>query len=1086
MNKRMVTEPQKKRKKIFKWTAAGILIFICTICFAGVYLLKRGVTIERLNLRYATVSESSLVWNDKLELQLGTVSINQGEQGVGNLSLQELVGRSVKTAVVVSRFLSKITIESIKIADQTIKIVLAQQQDRSYLLNLESETTKLDGLLEIDPHGVRIIVQSAGDARIDLKLSGQIQIEAKDATVSGSMIADIADSFPVELNFLTDDKKVSFWGAEAGTITNIKPFVDIFGLAQYIQKWITDYLSGSRYHLLSYKGEYVYGDPMSIFHSLEAEIMVDDASYIFEPDLEPIYDDHPRAYFKNGVLDIRLNNPVFYGHDGVASWVDINFNDPDNVLLTANIKAKTMVDDDILNLLHYYSIDIPFRQVGGETEADLRLSINLRSDEVSGEGSFFIDEGIITYEGSAFDVKDLRFSLKDSEVLLEQLEVRYEDIFVAHVTGQIHDKDEWDIDIDLEQLTFDLGKSKLRLDNTGITPDIGYHVSPEGHFLETSKSSWKLDSTAITLGGFRAPVNLDDLAAEIPPISLEILPGILAKVSGYFSIKKQAADFNCELQKYHVKDFKLEQPRTLFRIRYLDNLILDTKETSQWSLSNVPITFYPSELVYAENVLTTAASSFSYGNFFKSQFTGDYNTETRKGVLYLSRIELTHNDLGTEIDVGDRTLVEISEKEGTFVIDFIEFDLRIMTDDRGNWSAEFRDLSKIYNRSELLRTYKISSGSAILSSVNGNRPYNVAADIASPYPLLLQEGVVIDRLNIDGELTEEGFTATVNDTIQIDYLDGQLDIRSKNVGYNITAVRDLMDDFFDTPADQDEEDNGGVNLHLNAENSYLNLSPQSRVLADNIDLKYTDGELLMELRHGAGTLQLQRVGGIFFVNGEKLNDVFIEALIHGSYVQGGTLALAGMGSDDELSAVIEIQDTVLKDLQTLNSTMTLLNTLPALVTFSVPEYETKGLPVSSAIVGVKYSQNKVVFKSIALKSSVLQAAGQGWIDMANRQIDMDIQLTSQAGKNIRKIPIVGYVVAGGSDDSSVTLKIEGDLDNPEVRNSVLKEIATMPIDMLFRVLNLPIHFVKKLGTYIENDTRGSGNKATDEWQESDK
>ncbi len=1086
MNKRMVTEPQKKRKKIFKWTAAGILILICTICFSGVYLLKRGVTLERLNLRHVTVSGSSLIWNDKLELQLGTVSINQGEQGAENLSLQKLVARSVKAALFVSRFVSKITIESVKIADQTVRIDLTQQQDRSYLLNLESETTKLGGLLEITPQGVRFIVQSASDTRIDLKLSGQIQLEAKDTTVSGSMIADIADSFPVELNFLTDDKKVLFWGAEAGIITNIKPFVDIFGLAQNIQKWITDYLSGSRYHLLSYKGEYVYGDPMSIFHSLEAEVMVDDASYIFEPDLEPIYDDQPRAYFKNGVLDIRPNNPVFYGHDGGDSWLDINFNDPDNFLLTAHIKAKTMADDDILNLLAYYSIDIPFRQVGGETEADFRLSINLRSEEISGEGSFFIDEGIITYEGSAFDVKEVRFSLKDSDVLLEQLEVRFEDIFVAHVTGQIHaDKDEWDLDIDLEQLTFDLGRSKLSLD-TDITPDVGYHVSPEGHFLETTKSSWKLDSTAITLGGFRAPVDLDDLAVEIPPISLEIVPGILAKVSGYFSINKKVADFNCELQKYHVKNFKLEQPRTLFRVRYLDNLIIDTKQTSQWSLSNVPITFYPSELVYADNVLTTAAGSFSYGNFFKSHFTGDFDTETRGGALYLSRIELTHNDLGTEIDVGDRTLVEISEKEGTFIIDFTEFDLRIMTDERSNWSAEFRDLSQIYSRSELLRTYKISSGSVTLSSVNGNRPYKVTADIASPYPLLLQEGVVSDRLAVYGELTEEGFTATVNDTIHIDYLNDQLDIRSKNVGYNIIAVRDLMADFFDTPADQDEEDNGAVNLHLIAEDSYLYLSPQSRVLADNIDLEYTDGELLMELRHGAGTLQLQRVGGIYFVNGEKLNDVFMEALIQGSYVQGGTLALAGMGTGDELSAVIEIQDTVLKDLKTLNNTMTLLNTLPALVTFSVPEYETKGLPVSSAIVGVKYSQNKAIFKSIDLKSSVLHAAGQGWIDMANRQIDMDIQLTSQAGKNIRKIPVVGYVVAGDSEDTSVTLKIEGNLDSPEVRNSVLKEIATMPLDMLFRTLNLPIHFVNKLDTNPGNDNRESKIKATDEYKESDK
>jgi len=141
MNKRMVTEPQKKRKKIFKWTAAGILILITAISFAGVYLLKRGVTLERLNLRHATVSESFLVWNDKLELQLGRVSINQDEQGADNLSFQKLVARSVKTAVFVSRFVSKITIESIKIGDQTIKVDLTQQHDRSYLFDLQSETT---------------------------------------------------------------------------------------------------------------------------------------------------------------------------------------------------------------------------------------------------------------------------------------------------------------------------------------------------------------------------------------------------------------------------------------------------------------------------------------------------------------------------------------------------------------------------------------------------------------------------------------------------------------------------------------------------------------------------------------------------------------------------------------------------------------------------------------------------------------------------------------------------------------------------------------------------------------------------------
>ena len=1082
----MIAQANKKRKKIFTWIGVGMLIFICT-SFAAVYLLKSGFTVERLSIGQVIVSNSSFVWNDRLELAFGRVAIGQEEQPAENFYLQKLVARSIKTAALLSRFVSKISIESLTVGDRDISINLTQQQDRSYLLHMESETTKIDAHVEIEVAQILVMIKDLSDRQIGLKASGQVLLGAKTKKITGSFIADIENSFPVELNFAADDQKISFWGSDAGIITDIRPLVGLVGMSANITKWFTDYLLANRYHLSSLKGEYVFGDPMSLFHSFEAEIMVEDVAYTFEPDLEPIYDDQPRAVFKNGVLDIRPHEPVFYGHDVGNSWVDINFNDFDNVILTAYIKTRTIADEAILDLLSYYSIDLPFLQVEGETESDLQLVINLWTDEISGAGSFFIDEGIILYDGAEFNVKDTRFSLKDSEVLLEQLEVGYKDLFVARVTGQIFaDKDVWDLDIDLDQLTFDLGESTLNLDVADSAPDVGYHASPDGHFLEVSNSSWKLDSTALSLGGFRAPVNLDDLSTQIPPVSLAMLPGILTEISGSFSIKKEIADFNCQLLKYHVNNLKLEQPKTLFRVRYLDKLIMDTKETSQWSLTNVPITFYPSTLVYADNVLTTAASSFSYGNFFESQFTGDFNTKTREGALYLSRIKLTHNNLDTDIDIGDHTLVEITEREGTFVIDFTEFDLRIMTDDQSNWSAEFADLSKIYRRSELLKTYKISSGNLSISSVNGNRPYTFNAAVPSPYPLLIQEGEVSDRLNITGKLTEEGLTAIVNENIHIDYFDDQLDISSQSVGYNIAAVKELMNDFFDSPEDHDEEGNDGVNLHLKAEDSYLYLSPQSKVLADTIELEYVDGELSMDLKHEEGQLQLQRIGGIYFVNGENLNDVFMGALIQGSYVQGGKLALAGMGSDDELSAVIEIKDTILKDLKTMNNTMTLLNTIPALVTFSVPDYETKGLPVSSAIVGVKYSQGKTVFKSIDLKSSVLQAAGQGWIDTSNRQIDMDIQLTSQAGENIRKIPLVGYVVAGDSEDTSVTLKIEGALDNPEVSNSVLKEIATMPIDILFRTLNLPMHYIHKLNTSSGNGERKPITEPFEGWQESDR
>ena len=615
---------------------------------------------------------------------------------------------------------------------------------------------------------------------------------------------------------------------------------------------------------------------------------------------------------------------------------------------------------------------------------------------------------------------------------------------------------------------------------------LGYHVSPEGNILKAGESAWKLDSTAVRLGPFTAPVNLDDFSARIHKVSVAMLPDIFAELSGSFSIMKETADFNCDLLNYHVKDLKLEQPKMPFRIRYLDKLIITAKETAQWSLGNVPVTFYPSEYIYADNLLTFVSGSFSYGNFFKSSFTGDFNMLTREGLLYLSKIDIMHERLATEIDVGDRTLVEVGEREGTFVIDFKEFDLKITSDADRNWSAEFADLAKIHERSELLRRLKISSGRVSISSLNGTMPYDFSAEIDAPYPLLVDDGTISGRLDIKGKLSQGGLSATVNDKVQVHYFEDFLDIRSQDVGFNIDGVKELLADISDLSADEEDESEASFKLNLYAENSYLYLTPGSRAVADSISLDYAGSELSMVLRHGQGLLELERIGGIYFVNGENLNDVFMEALLQGAYVEGGSLALAGMGADDEISAVIEIKDTVMKDLKTLNNTMALLNTLPALVTFSMPEYEMKGLPVQSAIIGLKYSDKKLVFESIDLDSPVLQAAGKGWIDMSNRTIDMDIQLTSQAGMNLRKIPIVGYVVAGKSEDTSVTLKIGGDLDNPEVSNSILKEIVTMPIDMLYRTLNLPFHLVNKLGAFTENDSSAPAVESEAEPQESDK
>ena len=69
-----------------------------------------------------------------------------------------------------------------------------------------------------------------------------------------------------------------------------------------------------------------------------------------------------------------------------------------------------------------------------------------------------------------------------------------------------------------------------------------------------------------------------------------------------------------------------------------------------------------------------------------------------------------------------------------------------------------------------------------------------------------------------------------------------------------------------------------------------------------------------------------------------------------------------------------------------------------------------------------------------------------------------------------KIPLIGYVLAGEYEDASLSLKISGELDDPEVSNSLVKDIVVYPVEILLRTLKLPIHFAEKFDDEPEEES----------------
>lgn len=186
------------------------------------------------------------------------------------------------------------------------------------------------------------------------------------------------------------------------------------------------------------------------------------------------------------------------------------------------------------------------------------------------------------------------------------------------------------------------------------------------------------------------------------------------------------------------------------------------------------------------------------------------------------------------------------------------------------------------------------------------------------------------------------------------------------------------------------------------------------------------------------------------------------ALIKGAHFKKGSLSVAAKGSFDESSVLVKISDTTLKNLNPLNNILAFLDTIPALITFSLPDYSTKGMYVKSAVVGMKIQNDLATIESFDVKSSVLTISGTGWISVPQNLINMDLNMITQAKTNLTKIPLIGYIIAGKEKRPSITLKVSGPLNDPTVKNSMFKEVASTPFSILYRTLTLPYYLVESM------------------------
>ena len=258
-----------------------------------------------------------------------------------------------------------------------------------------------------------------------------------------------------------------------------------------------------------------------------------------------------------------------------------------------------------------------------------------------------------------------------------------------------------------------------------------------------------------------------------------------------------------------------------------------------------------------------------------------------------------------------------------------------------------------------------------------------------------------------------------------------------------------------------------------ARNSSLYFRPENKVLADKLKASIVNGKTSLWLKHNSGNAVFVAEDGEFSLEGENLDDAFMEALLANSIFSGGTLSFTGSGDTEKFNTRFKVQNTVLEDYSVMNNVLAFLNTIPALITFSVPDYNSKGMFVDSALLDLTYADTVYTVNSFDVNSSELTIRGAGKANISEDTIDLKLNLLTEGRKDLSKIPLIGYILVGDEKVPSIKLEVTGKLSNPDIQNSAFEEIVTLPFDIGIRVLSLPFRWMKDAFSDEDPNTQGN-------------
>ncbi|MCF6310044.1 MAG: AsmA-like C-terminal domain-containing protein [Sulfurimonas sp.] len=1027
------------------------LSFILLILFTIFILLQNGIYLDDISLQNIKVKKLYIKWDEKISVVAKELYITEHKKREKTIIDYNKIVKIIEKDLIFSSWFSLIDIDKIFFND--IKGSFKYIDNKKGFLSLSSPDFMLKSSFYSEKKLFKIQINELRAKQKDIKAVGGVVFNLNDGLkFATSLTIDINNDAKLHLQIKGDTKKLSYKLSSEKKIKDTRYIVDIFDIDPRAKYWFYDAMELSSLSIQSVDGWLEYKNIDKAYLNLQAKAVANDLIYTYDKKVDSVRTSHTDLEFKNGVLFIKPKNAYSYDFPLDKSWLKIDFSKKEE-LLTLYLLFKGQANRDLLRLLDRYNIKLPFIQTKGKLDTNLKLLINLISADVTALGDFYTKEAQINYLGLDIDIFDANISINNTHVKVDNMFAKYKDIATSHVDLDFDAKNHsGTLDFRVESIF--IKDNDLKLKSTKEPLHVKYIISPIQDFVEVDKSIWELKDKSVKIDAMRIPFMMKELTAYIPVTFVEVQALASAYISGEILFKPNRANLDIDLLKLNYNDITLGQSITPLKLSYNKKLTVSSENSIRLNIGSKTCQVQNAVMEIQDKTVSLKNIKLNIGNIIKSEISAKYAFDRSIGFIDMHNIQFSDAKFGEIFNNNRNVQFHILNKNNKTTISSKAYDLEYIFSDK-EWVLKLNSIKKIAKNSNILKKYDLNNGSFSFHKKSNEKDIKFSANIKYKYKVLAANNKPIDNYIIDGKIDNDtdDIHLNINNSVYIQISD-DIKIQADNIGININEIVNMFSDRNSTEKTKEK-----ISVHFDAKNCFIYLSENRYIVSDEIKLQYFDDILTAQLKYKKGNAGFKFNKNNFHLYGKGFNDKFMEKLFALSKFKGGSLDFSISGTTKEYGGIIYAKNTTIKEYKILNNILAFVNTIPSLVTFSLPGYNKNGLFADSAYINFKFKDDIYKMSDISLHSKEIDIVGFGEASTKKNTIDLELNLKTDLGSSFSKIPLVGYILMGKENISS-SLTVTGALDNPDVNTQIAKSIIVAPLNIIKRTLLLPFELFK--------------------------